>query len=188
MTDTPDATGQAPGPDAPIARPGEVRPASARLLERPPSDRFGPPPRPPQVVATRAGRAVAGGLVGVAAAALLWLVIGGILDLDAGLVVVAVVGGWLVGGGTALGAWGRADAIHQTGRVPWLAVALALLTWLAGTVLLYLYAQITLPASSLTLGERLASTPFTDWLAPQFLPLGPLEILLLAGVSWWSAR
>ena len=157
------------------------------MLERPPSERFGPPPRPPEVVATRTGRAVAGGVVGGIAAAVLWLVIGGILDLDAGLVVVAVVGGWLVGGGTALGAWGRTTS-HRTGRIPGLAAALALLARLAGTILLYLYAEVTLPASSLTLADRLSSTPFTDWLAPQFLPLGPVEILLLAGVSWWSAR
>jgi len=165
-----------------------VRPASTRLLQRPPSDRFGPPPQPPVVVATRAGRAVAAGLIGGAAAAVLWLVVGGILDLDAGLVVVAIVGGWLVGGGTALGAWGRTGGPHHGGRVPWMAAALGIVTWLAGTLLLYLYAEITLPASSVTLGQRLATTPFTDWLAPQVLPLGPLEILLLAGVSWWSAR
>lgn len=188
MTDASGSNDQPPDLLAPPARPGEVRPASARLLDRPPSDRFGPPPRPPEVVATRAGRAIVGGLAGGAVAALLWLLIGGILDLDAGLVVVAIVGGWLVGGGTALGAWGRTTAMHATGRMPWLAAALAVLTWLAGTIALYLYAEITLPASSLTLADRLASTPFTDWLAPQFLPLGPLEILLLAGVSWWSAR
>jgi hypothetical protein len=188
VRDASDANDQTPSQAAPPARPGEVRPASTRLLGRPPSDRFGPPPRPPEVVATQTGRAVAGGLAGGAVAALLWLVIGGILDLDAGLVVVAIVGGWLVGGGTALGAWGRAAAAHVTGRIPWLAAALALLTWLVGTLLLYLYAEITLPASSLTLADRLASTPFTDWLAPQFLPLGPLELVLLAGVSWWSAR
>lgn len=187
MTDASDPADPIPAETAPAVRPGEVRPASTRLLDRPPSDRFGPPPRPPEVVATHAGRAVAGGVAGGAAAALLWVVIGGILDLDAGLVVVAVVGGWLVGGGTALGAWGRAAA-HRTGRIPWLAAALALLVWVAGTFLLYLYAEVTLPASSLTLADRLASTPFTDWLAPQFLPLGPLEIVLLAGVSWWSAR
>jgi len=188
VTDASGVNDQTPSQTAPPARPGEVRPASTRLLDRPPGDRFGPPPRPPEVVATRAGRAIVGGVIGGMVAALLWLVIGGILDLDAGLVVVAIVGGWLVGGGTALGAWGRAAAARVTGRMPWLAAALALLTWLAGTFLLYLYAEITLPASSLTLAGRLASTPFTDWLAPQFLPLGPLEILLLAAVSWWSAR
>ena len=103
--------------------------------------------------------------------------------------VVAIVGGWLVGGGTALGAWGpHRIGPHHGGRIPWLAAALGVVTWLAGTLLLYLYAEITLPASSVTLGQRLATTPFTDWLAPQVLPLGPLEILLLAGVSWWSAR
>lgn len=188
MTDASDTREQTLDQSASTVRPGEVRAASTRLLDRPPSDRFGPPPRPLEVVATRAGRACAGGLTGGAAAALLWLVIGGTLDLDAGLVVVAVVGGWLVGGGTALGAWGRGDAAHVTGRIPWLAAALAVLTWLVATFLLYLYAQITLPASSLTLADRLASTPFTDWLAPQLLPLGPLELLLLAVVSWWSAR
>jgi hypothetical protein len=167
-------------------RPGEVRPAAALRLERPPSERFGPPPRPPELVPTNPGRAVLGGLVGVAIGTCLWLVIGGILDLDAGLLVAAIVAGWLVGGGVGLGAWGR--AAHRTGRVPWLAVALGLLTWLAGSVALYLYAEITLPGSSLTLGARLASTPFSDWLAPQFLPLGPIELVLLAGVSWWSAR
>jgi hypothetical protein len=188
VTDASDTSDKTLDQSAATARPGEVRPASARLLDRPPSDRFGPPPRPPEVVVTHAGRAIVGGLAGGVVAALLWLVIGGMLDLDAGLVVVAIAGGWLVGGGTALGAWGRTAAMHMTGRMPWLAAALAVLTWLAGTVALYLYAEITLPASSLTLADRLASTPFTDWLAPQFLPLGPLEILLLAGVSWWSAR
>ncbi|MGZ6269752.1 MAG: hypothetical protein ACXWMU_04190 [Candidatus Limnocylindrales bacterium] len=188
MTDASDTSDKTVDRSATTASPGEVRPASARLLDRPPSDRFGPPPRPPEVVATKAGRAVAGGLAGGLVAALLWLVIGGTLDLDAGLVVVAIVGGWLVGGGTALGAWGRADAAHVTGHIPWLAAALALFTWLAATFLLYLYAEVMLPASSLTLADRLASTPFTDWLAPQFLPLGPLEIVVLAGVSWWSAR
>ena len=188
MTDPSHGDALAPGADSPSTGPGEVRPASTRRLDRPPSDRYGPPPRPPQVAETNVPRAVVGALAGGAAAALLWLVVGGILDLDAGLVVAAVVGGWLIGGGAALGAWGRGDAIHRSGRIPWLAAALGPLTWLVGSVLLYLYAQITLPASSLTLAGRLASTPFTDWLAPQFLPLGPLEILLLAGVGWWSAR
>lgn len=178
----------APAPGDPTFRPGEVRPASARRLDRPPSDRFGPPPRPPEVVATRGRRALAGGAGGAVLTVVLWLVIGGILDLDAGLLVLAVVGGWLVGGGTALGAWGRGEPLHVRGRVPWAAAALGIVAWLAGAFGLYLYAEITLPASSLTLGDRLASNPFTDWLAPQFLPLGPLEILLLAGVSWWSAR
>jgi hypothetical protein len=119
--------------------------------------------------------------------AMLWLVAGGVLDLGGGLIVVAVVVGWLVGGAAAFGAW-RGRPHLGAGRIRLLALVMGLATWLVGTVLLYLFAEITLPGSSRPLADRLASTPLLDWLAPQFLPLGLLELLLIGGVSWWSAR
>lgn len=176
----------APTP-APLPTPGEVRPAAARTLDRPPSDRYAPPAKPTEPVSASVDLAVFGGILASIAGAALWLLAGGILDLGGGLVVVAVVTGWLIGGAMAYGAWRGRPHLGASG-IPRLAILLGLLTWLAGTALLYLYAEITLPESSLSLADRLASTPFLDWLAPQFLPLGPLEILLIAGVSWWSAR
>ncbi|MFI5262254.1 MAG: hypothetical protein ACHQZR_06860 [Candidatus Limnocylindrales bacterium] len=173
--------------DASTPRPGEVRPPAARRLDRPPSERYPTPPPAPGLITPRLDLALLAGFGGVIAGALSWLVTGGVFDLGGGLLVVAVAVGWLVGGATAFGAWhGRPH--RGAGRIPLLAAGLGVPTWCVGTVLLYLYAEITLPGSALTLAERLASTPFLDWLAPQFTPLGPLEILLMAGVSWWSAR
>lgn len=74
----------------PPAEPGDRRP----LLDHPPSDRYKAAPQAPEPgPAPRAVRALAAGLGGAAAIALL----GGPLSITLGLLVVAAVIGWVVG-------------------------------------------------------------------------------------------
>lgn len=125
----------------------------------------------------------AAALATIAAVALLR----GILDLSAGIMAVAAVGGAGIGAAVRSGAWGRRPHRHSTAPVR-LAVALAALTWIGGLVASWLVAMAILPASSRTLGERISDTPFLDWVAPQLSALDLVELALLVGTAWYVAR
>lgn len=110
-------------------------------------------------------------------AAVAWALLRGILELGVGLLALAALGGW--GIGSAL-------------RTAWPSAILGALVgtaaWLLGLVLTWLVAMALLPASSRTFLERLAATPFSDWLSPQFGLLEVAGLLLLAGVAAIAAR
>jgi hypothetical protein len=115
-----------------------------------------------------------------------WAVAEAILDLGAGLIVVAAVAGWLVGTAVALGAEpGSLRRARSTIRV---AVAVCLVIWPIATVAAYLLSRFILQGSDLSFLERIASTPILDYVGPQFLPLGPLELAALAFFGWLGAR
>ncbi len=163
----------------PDTGPGDVRP---RRLERPPGERYGTSAtslreRPDLVRALALGVAV--GLLMALAAALLRSV----LDLTAGLVAVAIAGGWLVGAAVRRGAW--AGLPHRPSAAPeTMGLILGVFTWVAALVLAWVVAMAILPGSERTLTERLAGTPFLDWLTPQ-LGLADVLGLVLAGLFGW---
>jgi hypothetical protein len=122
---------------------------------------------------------VAVGLLVALAAALLRSV----LDLTAGLVAVAIAGGWLVGAAVRRGAW--AGLPHGPSAAPeGVGMTLGLLTWVSSLVLAWVVAMAILPGSERSLVEHLTGTPFLDWLAPQ-LGLADVLGLALAGLFGW---
>lgn len=167
----------------PATGPGDVRP---RHLERPPGERYRATAPVIRERPDRARALILGVLVGIVvaiAAALLR----SILDLTAGLLALAVAGGWAVGAAVRRGAW--AGLPHRASAVPevlgWL---LGALTWVAALVLSWLVAMAILPASDRTYLERLAGTPFLDWLAPQLGLADVLGLVLAALLGWIGAR
>ncbi len=131
-------------------------------------------------------RGLAYGLAMALAFAALWAIAAAILDVGGVLVVVAGVAGWLTGTAVALGA--EPGSIRRTPGTVRLAVAVSLATWPVATMAAYLLSRAVLQGSSLSFLERLSSTPFLDFVAPQFLPVGPLELAALAIFGWLGAR
>jgi hypothetical protein len=110
-----------------------------------------------------------------------------VLDLTVGSLALSVGGGWLIGYGVRWGAWSGRP--HRESRWPgWSALALAVGAWLAGLVGSWLLALWLLPASTRTFGERLTDQPFLDWLGPQLGILAPVQLVLLVGAAWVTAR
>jgi hypothetical protein len=161
------------GRPAPLAAaPGEALPASRRL-ERPPSDRYAAAAGPPVAERPRLGRS---GLLAASAAAGVALVSAlshAILSITSGLLAAAVLGGWLIGLAARVGAWGTGSHVPD-GRPRLLATVAALGAWLGGLLVAWLVSMAILPGSTRPFPERLAGTPFLDWVGPQ---LGPLEVV-----------
>ncbi|MDQ3553579.1 MAG: hypothetical protein M3395_04110 [Chloroflexota bacterium] len=144
------------------------------------------PPSP----GSRAADVVRAALAGLVVALIVALALGvlrAIFDIGPGLLVVAAVGGWLLGAALAWGAWGSAAHLPQPG-VQRLAAVLGAVAWLAGSAIDYLLSLALLPASSRTFAERLSDQPFPAWLAPQLSLFDAAEIAILAIVAWRSAR
>ena len=170
---------------APSPGPGDERP---RRLARPPGERY---QRVSRVVAPmehpRLGRALLLGLATVSAIVVVSALLRDILDLSSGLLVVAGAGGWLIGAGVRQGAW--AGRPHLSSRILGLVgLGLGALCWLLGLLAAWLLSMAILPGSSRSLPDRLAATPFMDWLSPQLDPLDFVQLLLLVGVAWYVAR
>ena len=153
-------------------QPGEHRRTGAPMPQ-PSSSRWGGQRRAP----TPLPLAILEALAAAALAALAWALLKGILELGAGLLGVAVVGGGAIG---AL--LGRAHS------PPPLAAAIAGLAWLGGLLLTWLLAMAILPGSSRTFLERLEGTPFLDWLAPQFGLLEVVGLVLYVVAALYGAR
>jgi len=120
-------------------------------------------------------RGVGLGLIAVVVAAVACALLRGILDLTTGIIVFAVVGGWVIGAAVRQGAWEGQP--HRPSSAPAIAGAcLGVLCWLAGLVGAWLVTMAILPASSRTFTDRLAAMPFPDWLGPQ---LGLADYLAL---------
>jgi hypothetical protein len=65
---------------------------------------------------------------------------------------------------------------------------LGALTWVAALVLAWVVAMAILPGSERSIVERLAGTPFLDWLSPQLGLAEPLGLVLAAFLGWVGAR
>jgi hypothetical protein len=110
-------------------------------------------------------------------AALAWSVLRAILELGPGALVVAALGGWGIGA-----------SLRQARGSPVLAACIGGLSWLAGLLLTWLLSMAILPGSSRTFSERVAATPFLDWLAPQLGLLEATALVAFVGFAAWSAR
>lgn len=131
-----------------------------------------------------------GSLAGLLAAGTTALALGllsAILDVTLGLLVVAVAGGWAIGIAVARGTW-RSMEHRPFEAARAIGAVLGVLAWLGGRLVDWIISLAILPGSTLSLGERLAVTPFIGWLAPQLSVLDALEVALLAAVAWRSSR
>lgn len=110
-----------------------------------------------------------------------------ILDITAGLIALAILGGWAVGAAVRRGAW--AGLPHRPSASPGLlGLLLGALTWVGALVLAWVVAMAILPGSERSLLERLAATPFPDWLGPQVGLADLLCLALAALLGWVGAR
>ncbi|OGN81041.1 MAG: hypothetical protein A2X23_10340 [Chloroflexi bacterium GWC2_73_18] len=109
------------------------------------------------------------------------------LDVQAGLLAVAIFAGWLIGTTTTAGAW-RGAARGRDRRVTLLALTAAGAAWLTAQAGGYLYQMATTPGATTTLGERIATTSILDFYAQQASPLDALALAVLLAVAAWSAR
>ncbi len=168
------------------ADPGEVRGAAKGVTPTPaagaPSPSSSPGTRPTDLL-----RAALAGLVVAFMVALVLGALRAIFDIGPGLLVVAAVGGWLLGAALVWGAWGSAAHLPNAG-VQRMAALLGTVAWLAGSAADYLISLALLPASSRTFAERLSDQPFPAWLAPQLSLVDAAEIAILVIVAWRSAR
>lgn len=127
----------------------------------------------PQSLAAALVEALAVALV----AALAWGVLKGILELGVGLLAVAVAGGWAIG------------AVMRMGRgSPLLAIGIAMLAWLGGLLCTWLIAMAILPGSARSFFERIAATPFLDWLSPQFGLVEIAGLVVYMAAAAYGAR
>lgn len=138
-------------------------------------------------VEPRRGRSLAFGVGAAVVGAALWWLTGGLFALGGGLIVVSIALGWLVGTGVAWGAWGEAPHAAVP-RIRLEAIVLALAAWFVGSFAVYVFELIFLPGSNLSLLQRMANVPFLEFTVQQFLPFGPLELILIAVFAWRAAR
>jgi hypothetical protein len=115
-----------------------------------------------------------------------WAVAAAVLDIGGGLLIVAAVAGWLTGTAVALGA--EPGSVRRGRGTVRLAVVVSLAIWPAATFVAYLLSLAILQGSTLPFLERVGSTPFLDFVAPQFMPGGPFELGALALFGWLGAR
>lgn len=171
--------------EQPRPQPGDARPPA---LAQAPGERYRPRSSVPAPL-ERPGlvRGIGLGLLAGLAVAAVSALLRSILDYGVGLLVVAGAGGWLVGAAIRFGAWSGRP--HRASRTPeLLAALLGLFTWVAGLLGAWLVAMAILPGSSRTFLDRVADTPFLDWVAPQLGVLNVVELLLLVGLAWYGAR
>lgn len=125
--------------------------------------------------------------LGVLAAAGVSLVYGVLdypLGLTWGLIAVGVVGGWVIGGAVARGAWQREPHLPDR-RVRLWAAVLGALSWLGGLFVAYVASGLFFPAATTPLTERIS---FADYILGTFDIAHGAAALVLIFVSWRSAR
>ena len=149
--------------------------------------------------AARISRAFVAGLVTALAVGAVLGVAVGVFDLALGLIVLAAVGGYAIGFATRRAGWGpaaedlaAADDQRPPRRtqladqgVPVVAAVSGAVAWVAGVFIEYVVGLAALPASGVSLPERMAAAPFGDYLAT---PTGPPDVLELALLAFIAAR
>ena len=159
------------------ARPSSAAGSGARGAERPAS----------APTSGRVGPAVAFGVAALLAVAVVWALAVGLFDVTWGLVIVGAGGGWLIGAAVSYGAWRGTEHVEDA-RIRVIAAACGATAWLAGSFGGYLVGLLLLPASSASLGERIANAPFPAALTAQFSLVDVAAIVLLAVLAWRTAR
>ena len=114
---------------------------------------------------------------------LLWTVI----QLHLGLIAVAVMGGWLIGGAVARGAWAK-ERHFADRRLRAMAAVFGGLAWLGGAAVGYLLGQVLLPQATTSVSERLSFAGFADYLVGVYDLVHGIALATLVYFSWRSAR
>ncbi len=109
--------------------------------------------------------------------AVAWALLRGILELGPSLLAVAALGGWAIGA-----------LIRQASGPMLLAVGISAVAWLLGLVGTWLVSMAVLQGSTRSFPERLAATPFIDWMRPQLGLLEPAGLLLLVAAAAYGSR
>lgn len=149
-------------------------PGSERPLARPPSDRYRQvleDERPTPAGSLRDAVLAAG--AGALVTAVLAVLLGGALAVSAGLLVLWVSGGYVIGVATRIRAGNRVPLARRR-----LVAAVAALVGVA-------LAQLGLWGYASSEGGVL---PLVDYLAQTFGLLVPLQAILAPVAAWWSAR
>jgi thiol:disulfide interchange protein len=118
------------------------------------------------------------GLLAALATSIVWAVLSAVIGLHLGLLVVAAIGGWLIG-----------SALKPAGpRARWVTGAIAVDAWILGAVLDFVLSQALLPDAATSLSSRLTLTGFADYTLGTFDIVQAAAIAILVVVAWRSAR
>jgi hypothetical protein len=112
-----------------------------------------------------------------------------ILQFTLGLLVVAFVGGWLIGNGIAYGAWSGRE--HETRRAwQWFAIATSIVAWVAAVFLAFFISQALLPAASTPLNARITLDGFLAYFNGLDVTrvVHVVALALMAFMAWRGAR
>jgi len=130
------------------------------------------------------------GALACIAVALVYGLSWGAVNLQFGLIAVAVMGGWLIGAAIRRAAW-RSVAHHPTRRLQLLGASFGVVAWFGGAFVAYLISRALLPGSDFSFAERLADVTFGDYLNQQYEAGGLVHAISLAAMAimgWRSAR
>lgn len=109
------------------------------------------------------------------------------VGLSWGLIIVGLLAGALTGAAVARGAWnGRFHLIVP--NVRWLAVLVAVLTWVAAAVVAYAAGQVFYQAATVPLGDRLSISGFFEYLNGVAFSPSLLGLAAMAFTAWRGAR
>jgi len=124
---------------------------------------------------------------GVAAAAGVSLVYGVLVypvGLGLGLIAVGVIGGWVISGAVARGAWQGEPHLGDRRVRVWAAI-LGAFSWLGGVFVAYVASGLLFPASSTPLTERIS---FAAYITGTYdIAHGAAAVALIV-ISWRSAK
>ncbi len=134
-----------------------------------------------------------GAVAGIAVALVYGILWGGI-ELQFGLIAVAVMGGWLIGAAVRHGAWRAAWRSPQhspSRRLKAFAAVVSVVAWFGGAYVAYVVSRALLPESDLSFAERLSDLPFAEYLTQQYEAGGLVHAIALAAMvimGWRTAR
>jgi hypothetical protein len=138
----------------------------------------------------RALRAFDWALFAVVASALVYGLAWGAVELQWGLIAVAIMLGWVIGAAVRHGAW-RGQPHPTTRRLQLLAGVFGGLAWLGGAFVAYLVSRALLAESDLSFVQRLEALPFGNYMNQQYEAGGIVHAIGLAApaiMSWRTAR
>lgn len=107
--------------------------------------------------------------------------------LSWGLIVVALIGGAVVGASVAYGAWSGHE--HETRRsLRWIAAACALLAWLAASGIGYVGSQIFFQGATTPLADRVSLAGFVEYFGGIVISPTIFGLAAMAFMAWRGAR
>jgi len=132
-------------------------------------------------------RAVLFGLGASIPVALVFGILADPFGLSWGLVVVGLIGGFVIGAAVVQGAYnGRFHLVVP--RVRWLAALVAVIAWLAATLVAYVGSQLFYQAATSPLADRLSIGGFFDYLNGAVFSPSILGLAVMAFMAWRGAR